>query len=533
MSSKEYRIDLGSSQFRRFVEEDLLYIDKTLFVEHVLDDPSTVLLFTRPRRMGKTLNLDTLRTFVDPQIKDAAQLFKGLKIEKSKYYSKMGAHPVIWLSFRDFHPETKEIEFQRLIETTAKKYLTEDQMSSIIRKAVNGEGELLLSAIRYLCQDIEAATGQKSFIIIDEYDKLYMDSATQGEAAYEEAKNFTKTIMASCLKDNPSLQKAVITGVNRIAQESMFSDLNNIDVFGVLRNSAYDTDFGFTEEEVSALIDDADELDKVRDWYNNYRVGNSKIYFTYSVMSYLKYGKFGNYWGKSGSINLIQSGLTPQRVEQITSAISGDKFIAPVSDRLNGEDLNGFKASGSFYSLLVQTGYMTFDETESDRNYELSLPNIELKNVWEEFILNKVYDIIESEVVDVLKVADQKEIFQGRFKDLLTNKMSYYDFDVEEPEKTYHVYVLALLAAVGLKPKSNKESGLGRYDVLLQRDDANFIFEFKKAQSKDELEDACFRAIEQIKDKDYAAEIENNNPTYFVGIGFNSKSNMVRIESRA
>ncbi|GHT81303.1 hypothetical protein FACS1894125_1790 [Actinomycetota bacterium] len=508
-------------------------MDKTLFVEHVLNDPSQVLLFTRPRRMGKTLNLDTLRTFIDPLEKDVAPLFKGLKLEKSPVFDQLGSHPVIWLSFRDFHLESKEFEFQRLVTSLANRYLTKKQISPSLKKLIDEGGPALLSSIRYLCEDIEEATGQKSFIIIDEYDKLYMDSATKGEEAYEEARDFTKTIMASCLKDNRSLFKAAVTGVNRIAQESMFSDLNNIKVYGVFNESEYDTDFGFTEEEVAALIDDKKELEKVRDWYNNYRIGSSKIYFTYSVMSYLDMGRFSNYWGKSGTINLIQSGLTQKRVDQITSAIRGEKFVEIVTDRLNGEDLNGFERNGSFYSLLIQTGYMTFDETDLPNSYELSTPNVELNNVWEEFILDTIFRIANHEVVDAFKHIDKPLCFQAKFKDLLSNKLSYYDFDAKEPEKTYHVYVLALLAAVGIKVKSNKEAGLGRYDLFAFYNNANYVFEFKKAQSEEKLEDACQAAIQQIKDKKYTAEIENNNPTHLVGIGFFGKENLVRVERKS
>jgi hypothetical protein len=476
--------------------------------------------------MGKSLNLDTLRCFIDSKEKDAAALFKGLKLEKSPVWDQLGTHPVISLNFRDFKLDNMMESFTDVVKYQAKKYLDPDQMSPALKQDV-----LPLDAIKIFCRDVEAATGQKTFIIIDEYDKLYMDSAKESPEAYDQARNFTKNVMSSCLKDNPHLFKAVITGVNRIAQESMFSDLNNIEVFGVFRKTEFDQDFGFSEEEVAALIDDKEELDKVRKWYNGYRVGGSKIYFTYSVMSYLKNREFETYWGQSGTIDLIKGALNFERIEQITKAITNGGFYELVNDRLTGEDLNGFKREGSFYSLLVQTGYLTHDKTETSEVFELNTPNVELERVWERFILDSVYNEKPFVITDALKSITNIDTFQYNFHKLLSNRLSYFDFDADEPEKTYHVYVLGMLAAVGVKIKSNKESGSGRYDLFANYNGVNYIFEFKKAADVDSLEAACTEGIQQIRDKGYAAELDNDDPTYLVGIGFVGKKNLVRAES--
>jgi hypothetical protein len=402
-------------------------------------------------------------------------------------------------------------------------------------------------------------------VLIDEYDKLYMDTAKKGGPDYDNAREFTKGIMAPALKDNPSLEKAVITGVNRIAQESMFSELNNIEVDGVFNPSIFDEDFGFTDDEVKALIP-PEEFDWVQRWYDNYRVGDKEVFFTYSVVSYLKRGTFDNYWGKSGTIDLIDHALTNDRIEQITKTIGNGGFEAAVQDRISGEDLmNHFPEDKSFYSLLVQTGYMTHtpipndddndnDDDDDDRyygrrnvnklstpKYILNCPNIELELVWRDFILSRVAHMEEFQITDVFKLTDDLALFEFRLNDLINYKLSYYDFEKKEPEKTYHIFMLAMLVAVGFKVTSNKELGRGRYDLLMTRKTKSrgteyFIFEFKRVDTpgKDAefLQVAASEAIAQIREKDYAGGIEGRveAPVYLIGIGFCGSQNWVKAE---
>jgi hypothetical protein len=527
MSKYNYRINLSSSQFREFRERDLLYVDKSLFIEHILDDASDVLMFTRPRRMGKTLNLTMLKTFIDTKETDVAPLFEGLKLENSDVYDQMGTHPVIFFSFRDFQLEGKEDKFRDIIGDVISRYLTQDDVSQYLKKFLDGDNMALSSSVRQLCKDIDNALGVKPFIIIDEYDKLYMDSAKLGEEAFNDARDFTKGIMSACLKDNPHLFKAVITGVNRIAQESMFSDLNNIKVYGVFTESRYDEDFGFTEEEVAALVTDDNDLKDVRDWYNNYRVGGSKIYFTYSVMSYLECGKLNTYWTNSGTINLIKNGINSKRLEQITSAINGEKFIAPASEKIIGEDLNGLRKDSAFYSLLVQTGYLTFDETDILNEYELSIPNVEIKNAWNEYLLEDVYQTYTSTLIDVFKNPEELDL---ALRELMNNKLSYFDFTIDDPEMVYHAFVAGMLAIAGVKYKSNRESGRGRFDISASANGVNYIFEFKKGDDADNLKNESAIAIQQIKDKNYIADVDQSLPTYLIGIGFHLKECEIVVE---
>jgi hypothetical protein len=537
MASK-YRIDLGTSDFRRFIENDFLYVDKTLFIEHIIDNPSQVLLFTRPRRMGKTLNLDTLRTFLDPQITDAKELFKGLNIEESHIYEKMGTHPVIWLSFRDLKYGSCQKQFLYKIKDIVKLYLKEDEVSEELNDALCIDSEILLDSVAILTKNIHEVTGKRSYFILDEYDKLVMDSVNIGKDALKEALEFTKGIMGPALKDNSYLEKGVITGVNRIAQESMFSDLNNIEIDGVFQESIYDTDFGFTDDEVSKLIDDKEELNAVRNWYNGFRIGESKIYFAYSVMGYLKKCELGTYWGKSGNLDSIIKLLTNERIESISKILSNEKIKETVGDRLSMEDLYSLNKPAAFYSLLVQTGYLTYDRTDMDKGkfdppsdtYLLNCPNVELQTVWKSWILDKIYATNLDTITDALG-ANSIEDFEYRFNKLLLNKLSYFDFTKDDPELTYHVYVVGLLAATGYYVKSNRESGRGRYDAYVETSDKLFYFEFKQTKDPEKIEEAAAVAIQQIHDKKYYEEIKTDKPIILVGIGFCGKSNWVTAES--
>jgi len=312
----------------------------------------------------------------------------------------------------------------------------------------------------------------------------------------------------------------------------MFSDFNNPDIYDVLRVSVYDNDFGFTEEEVSQLCTDA-QLREIRDWYNGYRIGASKVYFTYSVMSYLKSERLACYWGQSGLIDNIASHLTPGRFDTITKILgeSGkEQQRVAIADRLTSDDIATYRRDDAFYSLLVQSGYLTYDFVEGSASSEVYLPNRELESVWRAFILSKLYNEVSDNIVSALSLISDPVRFIAAFTPLLVNKLSYFDFESDEPEKTYHVYVAGLLAACGFKFSSNRESGFGRYDLNALLADKTIIFEFKlsKSSSKEALEKAAGEAIEQMQRNGYQADAPSGKPVFGVGIGFYSKIAQVK-----
>jgi hypothetical protein len=537
------RIDLGSSDFHRFIEDDLLYVDKTGFVEHVLDDASRVLLFCRPRRMGKTLNLDTLRTFIDVKGDAAARgLFDGLAIAGSPHFARANSRPVVWLSFRDLRPESYIQDFaDRLLPQILRSVDYADLSPIVIRHFDKPELQFG-SLLRDATESIHEATGIKPYVLIDEYDKLVMDAI--GTPRFDEVRDFTKSVLAAALKDNPSLGKGILTGVNRIAQESLFSDLNNLKVYDVLTQSAYDADFGFTEEEVAELCTPA-ELVEAREWYNGYRIGDEKVYFTYSVMNYLDSARPNNYWGRSGTMDTIKGGLTLERFEEIAEIIGGDgrtRRRGEIKDRLAPSDMDRFPSDDAFYSLLVQTGYLTYDRTDKLNQYDLYLPNRELKQVWEDFILTGLFNLTSVRIEDALALLgpDTLERFDAAFGALIDSRLSYMDFTSETTEHIHHAFVAGILAAVGMRFSSNREAGLGRYDICAFLPDKTMIFEFKEAEGTSDtpadkrpvlLNAAAEVALRQIHDRDYVAEAPEGLPVYAVGIGFLGKTAAVRAQA--
>jgi hypothetical protein len=356
------KIDLGSSAFRRFIEHDLLYVDKSAFIEHVFANESQALLFTRPRRMGKSLNLDMLRVFLDPLENEggnAGRLFSGLYLESRPVFAELGMHPVISLDFRNFRPHNYKNSFAEDVWKQLARYAGEAEIPDSVKQhfadADANYDKLLADALEIL----DGKYPGSPWILIDEYDKLFMDGAKLGGVEFDEIRTFTRFVLASALKGNPHLGKGLLTGVNRIAQESMFSELNSIKVYGVLLGeSAFDTDFGFSEDEVSDVCTET-ELADVRAWYNGYRIGAEKVYFTYSVMNYLADGHLGNYWGQSGMMDSIKASLTPGRLENISRIIGGfgnARFTTLVKDRLSADDIDGYQNDDAFYSLLLQSG---------------------------------------------------------------------------------------------------------------------------------------------------------------------------------
>jgi hypothetical protein len=522
-----------------------------MFIEHVLDVGSEVLLITRPRRMGKSLNLSMLSYFLDCG-QDSRELFKGLRIEESGHFSKINTIPVINMSFRQMEMTDPE-GFATLMRDQAEYYLRGDQIRRNLASALDKPEKMAGLILPFMCENLAAAYGVNPFILIDEYDKQIMDNPNSGETL-----EFVKRILSGALKSNKFLGKAVVVGVNRIAQESMFSDLNNLRVMPVTEESEFDADFGFTEDE-AARICPAGDMAEVREWYNNYRVGREKVYFTYSVMSHLENGRFANYWGRSGRLEQIKAFLTVERLHALTEIVNTFGVLhvrEELSDRLSMEDLQLFTDDPAFYSLLVQSGYLTFDPAddaaevrESDLFVcDIYLPNKELQSVWKKFILTSVMKTKGRSVLSALDEIGNPAKFEPEFRNLLANAMSYFDFDKSAPENTYHTFTLGLLAGAGLQCVSNRESARGRYDVCLVLNDKIIIFEFKKAASgiDEDLAAAADTGIEQAVRLNYAGGVPNDFartygniydasalaglPAYIVGTGFFGKDCVVRVK---
>ena len=514
------KIDLGRSNFRDFISNGSLYVDKTGFIERVLEEASRVLLFTRPRRTGKSLNLDMFRTFLDCK-QDTRELFKGLYIEGSPVFAEKNSCPVIYLSIKNLRADGYKQAYFSCLMDIANYYLRDDQLNRQMRDF--SVGGLNGSEMLYcLTKNIHEVYGIKPYVLIDEYDKLLMDNI--GKPEYEEIREWLRNVFESALKDNPHLKKGVMVGVTRVSHESLLSGLNNLKVFDVFMPSAFDGDFSLTEEEASELLNE-EQLEAAREWYNNYRVGDKQLFNLYSVLSYLEWGVLDNYWGMSGTMNMLIDLLNTERTDAISNLLGAGKEIETVLERrVSLQRLkSGNISNGAFYSFAVQTGYLTYNLHRRDDMrdiYKLRFPNKELVRVWQGFILEEVVkNGHQTDLRDIFKNIADTEDFSRRFQEFVSFQLSCHDIG-KELEQTYHVLVFGLILGAGFKCSSNKERGYGRYDLWLESPEYNVIIEFKKSKKKsNRLERLAGEAIEQIDSRKYYAKFPNTMPLYKVGVG--------------
>ena len=526
------RIDLSISDFSRFIEKDNLYVDKTKFIKNVINESPSVLLFTRHRRTGKSLNLNMLKTFLDCK-QDTRHLFKGLYIENSPVFSYINKHPVIFLNFKELKLQDYKEQFKFKIRDNAVYYLQKEEIDYKLKNYFDDKENYTTSALLDLTKNLHAVYGAKPYILIDEYDKALMDNMYSAE--YENLRRWITDIFDSALKDNNSLEKAILTGVTRISKESMFSGINNLAVYDVFTSGAFDGDFSLTEDEARELLT-PEELNEVRDWYNNTRVGKEKLYNIYSVMSYLHYGKLDNYWGNSGTLDMLVEMIDKKRGDRFLEMIENQNayIVTELQPRLSLKNIASSNlADSQFYSLAVQAGYLTYDiKTEQSgikaASYRVYMPNLELRSVWRDFILQSVVETPGSDLRGIFRNIDDTEDFCSQLKDFIDYRLSCYDTDNQDPEKIYHVFLFGMALAVGYKCTSNKESGFGRYDLLIEGDVFNAVLEFKRANNPDDLELKSNEALKQIDKQKYYVRIENSKPIYKIGISCYKTECMVK-----
>jgi len=525
------RINISSSQFADFIDNGNLYVDKTMFIEHVLQDASDVLLFTRPRRMGKSLNMNTLATFLDCK-KETAHLFKGLYIENSPIFYQINKTPVIYLSFRELDIPDYKWRFKHNLMEITNRYLKEEQYIPTLSEYFNNNENNNTGALLDLTKNLYSVYGVKPYIIIDEYDKPMMDNIHSPDIS--ELKKWITNIFGLALKDNPSLGKAVLTGVTRIAKENMFSGLNNLKVYDLLHASVYDTDFSLTESELTELLP-KEKIEGARKWYNNMRVGKELLYNIYSVMNYLSDIEAGlkGYWSMTGGEHLLASLLTDSRAETITRMLDRGKYYydTKLDYQINMEYLKNIAQCNDilFYTLAVQAGYLSFQQTDPD-GFKVFIPNEEARRVWARLVLDIQYNSADNRLYNIFAGIDDVDTFSRQLTDFTSMVLSYNDFKAQD-EWVYHVFFMGLVYSLGYECKSNIEAGLGRFDIMIQSRKFCAIIEFKTSKSPDNaaLEKEVEEAIKQIDDKEYWYELKNSPlPLYKIGIACHGKKCLVK-----
>jgi hypothetical protein len=554
-----HKLPIGVSDFSKLRENDYYYVDKSLFIKEVINRSSEVLLLPRPRRFGKTLNLSMLRYFFEKREDSLAHLFKGLAIFKdAEIMPHQGQYPVIFLTFKNCKGSTFEeclSEIRGLLIDTYTEYqplldqkLTQreqQEYSKILAEEKNLRN--WENALKFLMRLLHQQTGKRVIVLLDEYDAPI--HAGQEHGYYEDIVRFMKLLLGSALKDNSDLEKGVVTGVLRIAKESIFSDLNNLDVLSLLR-SEFDEYFGFTEAEIETLNQDfslTDSLDTLKKWYDGYLFGSRVIYNPWSIISFLmSEDRFPRpYWINTASDSLLRDIITrtePDFQEQIEMLLAGETITTPLNENIVLRDLES--SEENIWSLLVFSGYLKPVKMIKQRLrplYELAIPNLEVYSFYEQTLFNWIVKTVGSRRLQKLLQALLKtdfKTFGELLKEMVLAVLSFHDTAGDEPERVYHAFVLGLLTHLMDRYviRSNRESGYGRYDVLMiphNKTEPGFIFEFKKVNKSKEKSgnEALKSALKQIQEQQYAVELRSQGVKKIWGIGVVVKGKKVWVDS--
>ena len=532
-------ICISTSSFERVITEGKLYVDKTRMIENFLKSPSAVQLVARQRRLGKSMNMDMLGCFLTDK-EDKRHLFKGLYIEKSPVWERANSAPVFYFDFKNLAEETFKMSLFYKISSYIGDYCEKSQLSPAAEGYLKNESFSDVAGLLHLTESVYRATGKRSYIFIDEYDKLLMDNRKTEH--YDDIRNFFAAFISAGFKGNPYLEKGLLTGVLRVSHESLLSGLNNIAVYDVFGDDLYTDDYGLTEEEVAELARLADfDIAEARAWYDGMRVNGKPIYNIFAMMSFLSRGnKFDCYWGRSGTMDLIIDLLNERRKFVLTALLSQEPREVPMEKHISLRRLSSTSGDQEFYSLLAQAGYLAVIEWRGS-SVLVNIPNKELAHVWKNFIIEAL-DIAKSHVRTMFDHIDDEAAFADDLEYFLTDRLSFHDMAkyADETakrahERAYHLYLLGMLSAFEDAscrfPLSNRESGNGRFDIWMERPRVVIIFELKACDSKEELDAKAQEALEQIDEKRYGAEAKQPGKALLkVGIAFYKKTCRVRVK---
>ncbi|EEO42985.1 hypothetical protein FSDG_01544 [Fusobacterium animalis 7_1] len=534
------KIPIGVDDFKKLIENNALYIDKTKFIIELLDDAAEVKLFTRPRRFGKTLNMSTLKYFFD--IKNANEnrrLFNGLDIEKSVYISEQGKYPVIFISMKGIKTKDWEhclYDLKGLIGDLYNEFeyirevLNESELNTFNKIWLKEDIAEYKNALKILTTYLYKYYKKEVILLIDEYDTPLITSYKYGY--YDEALPFFKVFYGEALKTNPYLKMGIMTGIIRVIKAGIFSDLNNLSVYSIL-NDFYSNFFGFTQNEVENTLKDfniENEIPEIKSWYDGYKFGNSNVYNPWSILKFLQLKKLIPYWIDTSDnflINQILKNVNSDTMETLQKLFSGES----VEENINGNsDLSVLLGDEEVWELLLFSGYLTIDEKigeDYENVYTLRLPNREVK----EFFKQKFIDINFGEslfrnTMESLK-KNKIEDFEKYLQNILLKSTSYND---TKNEDFYHGLILGMTLFLDRDYyiNSNKESGLGRYDVIIEPKNKNnrgFILEFKVVKDEENLDKVSKNAIKQLIDEKYDTQLKERGikDITLVGIAFLKK----------
>jgi hypothetical protein len=540
------RLPIGISDFQKLITGKYQFADKTLLIKDIIDDGAGVILITRPRRFGKTLNLSMLNYFLQSIFSHDTNLFVGLEISKDVDFCQehQNRYPVIFISFKDIKKLNYEAAYEKITTLISElykehRYLLEGDLlysdekeifNNIIRRqALQSDVEIALKQlIAYVARKFKTLP----LLLIDEYDTPIQEAYLQGY--YTEMIDLMRSILGQALKDNQAIHKAVLTGITRISQESLFSGLNNIGVYSLLREK-YGEYFGFTEEEVVKLIAATNQnisLASIKEWYNGYQIGKHVLYNPWSIINCLdNNGQLQPYWlhtSSNGLINKLLLAAKPEVKQQFERLLQGDVIEQALSENLVFSDIE--TESEALWSLLLYAGYLkvTGSELSGSRLIaKISIPNKEVSLVYDEIVEKWFSRAISLESYDSF-VRSLTSGDMDKFKIYLSNYImqsgSYFDFNSNTPEKIFHIFILGLV--VGMRDEymiySNHESGLGRFDVIFLPKDkqkTGIVLEFKTSSSEEALLAKAEEALSQINTKEYITVFKQHDVPSALAIG--------------
>ena len=529
------RIPIGISDYKKMIDEGYYYVDKTDFIRQIIEEGALITLLPRPRRFGKTLNLSMLRYFFEKTDGNVFRpLFDGKRIREWKDFDRhQGQYPVIMLTLKDCKADT----FDKALELVASelqkeffrhKYLLDSPVMDstyrpIFQSLLEGNpGEVRMQrSLLLLSELLTAHWGMPPLVLLDEYDTPIHVAFDKGY--YDRMIVFMRNFMSMVFKDNTSIFRGVITGILRVSKESIFSGLNNIDV-DTLLDRPMCTAFGFTQVDVDTLLDSyslGDQKSEVKHWYNGYLFGNEVVYNPWSVLNYInKGGVFAPYWVNTGSDVLLRHLIAegPSQVRKgIETLVQGGSLCSVINDKLAFPDL--LSSASNIWSFMLFSGYLKASEGRMTpdhlMSYTLGVPNTEVSTVFSTIIRGWINDgpVKNDRLEMMLQALDENDIeaFEEILNEFVVNTLSYYDTNGRDPEKVYQAFLLGMLVSHGsYKVSSNRESGLGRYDILMCPVDVSrrgYIMELKRLRMSSTVETTLDTALQQIKDKRYAATL--------------------------
>lgn len=550
-------IGIGVSDFKVLRLKDNYFIDKSLFIKDIIDNQSSVVLITRPRRFGKTLNMSMLRYYFDCNQKYSDQLFNGLKImeQEEKYTSKQGYYPCIYMTMKDVNDgdytnmilsmKTAVLEAYRehryLLESDK---IYEEEKAKITDILWGREDEVTLkNSIKELSGYLYRHYERPVILLIDEYDVPLQNAYVKG--FYEETIQFFKTFYGATFKDNPYIDKTVLTGVSRVAKESIFSGANNFKVYTVL-DDEFSDDFGITREEMKKIISDFDiheDEEEIKKWYDGYVIGKTDgIYNPWSILNYLTDRELKPYWVNTSSNDLIKLILKKSTTvkEKIERLLKDESIEVKVDQEtvIVGIEEN----EDNIWGLLVGTGYLKVVETVNlaESIYKVKIPNNEIKELFRSIVKDWFRDkVIGNDLNSILKdlVTLNLDEFEQKFQILVMQMFSFMDVGENTAENFYHAFVLGMLVALkdSYYVNSNRESGIGRYDIMLEPKDKNenaFIMEFKvfRENREKDIQDTLENAKKQIEEKQYEISLRERGFYNITKMVFAFKGKDVKME---